>query len=137
MMPKLTPELYWLTATAILTAVMWIPYTVQLIREMGPVAAFWDPYHETPIEAKWAQRAKRAHTNAVENLTVFAALSIGVVMAEAGTALTAWACALFFIVRAAHYWVYVFAVPLFRTVLFLCGFICQVVLAATLFGLIR
>lgn len=136
-MPKLTPELYWLTATAIVTAGMWIPYTVQLIREMGPLAAFWDPYHETPIEAKWAQRAKRAHTNAIENLAVFAALSLGVVSAGAGTPLTAWACATFFIVRAAHYWVYVFAIPLARTILFLCGFGCQVVLAATLFGLIR
>ncbi len=136
-MPNLTPELYWLTATAIVTGLMWIPYTVQLIREMGPVAAIWDPYHETPIEAKWAQRAKRAHTNAIENLAVFAALSLAVVTAGAGSALTAWACAAFFVVRVAHYVVYVGAVPLLRTVLFLCGLVCQIVLAATLFGLMR
>lgn len=137
MISKMAPELFWMTATAVLTAVMWVPYTVQLIREMGPVAAFWDPYHETPIHSKWAQRAKRAHTNAVENLVVFAALSITVALTGAGTTATASACALFFGLRAAHYAVYVFAVPLLRTLLFLGGFLCQAVLAATLFGWIR
>jgi uncharacterized MAPEG superfamily protein len=40
----------------------------------------------------------------------------------------------YFVVRAAHYVVYVAAVPLVRTALFFTGFICQLVLGATLLG---
>lgn len=137
MAAKLSPELYWLTATALLTSVLWIPYILQLIGQMGFVAAFWDPYHETPHDAPWAQRAKRAHTNAVENLAVFAPLALALHVTSAGTALTAAICMIYFLARLAHYIVYVSAVPLVRTILFFIGFLCQVVLASTLLGWIR
>ena len=131
---KMTPDLYWLVATAFMTAILWIPYTLQLIAEMGAVPAFWDPYHDTPIKAAWAQRARRAHGNAVENLVVFAPLVLAVCLLGAGTALTAKACAVFFLVRAAHYLVYTLGVPLVRTLLFLIGFVCQALLVTTLLG---
>ena len=120
---RLSPELYWLSAAAVLTPVMWVPYILQLIAQMGIVPAFWDPYHETPHEADWARRAKRAHTNAIENLAVFAPLAIGLHILGAGTPLTAKASAIYFAVRAAHYTVYVLAVPLLRTALFFTGFV--------------
>jgi uncharacterized MAPEG superfamily protein len=134
MIAKLSPELFWLAAVSMLTAVLWAPYTLRLILQMGPVAAFWNPYHETPLEAPWAQRAKRAHTNAVENLAIFAPLAIAVHILGLGNPLTAFACTLFFLVRAAHYVTYLLAVPLVRTLLFLVGFGCQSVLGARLFG---
>ena len=134
MIPRMTPELYWMTCTALLTAVLWVPYIAQLILQMTPGPAFWDPYHETPHEAKWAQRAKRAHTNAVENLVVFAPLALALHVLGIGTALTARTAAVFFFVRAAHYLAYVLAVPLVRTLLFLAGFCCQAILGATLLG---
>src|SRR5258708_7011491 len=131
---KMTPELYWLVAITMLTAVLWVPYILQLIAQMRPVAAFWDPYHETPHEAKWAQRAKRAHTNAIENLAVFAPLALCLHVLGAGTSLTAAASTVFFFVRAAHYAAYVLAIPLVRTLLFLIGFGCQAALGGTLLG---
>lgn len=134
---KLTSEMYWLVATAFMTALLWIPYTLRLIIEMGVVPAFWDPYHDTPIKAAWAQRAKRAHTNAVENLVVFTPLVLAVHVFSAGSALTAAACALFFFARAAHFAAYLLGVPLIRTLLFLVGVGCQFILVATLFGWIR
>lgn len=130
----LSPELYWLSATALLTALMWVPYTLQLIGKMGTVSAFWDPYHETPITSRWGQRAKRAHVNAVENLTIFAPLALAVHGAGLGNATTAAACAAYFTARAAHYAVYVLAVPLARSLLFLVGVGCQIILAARLLG---
>ena len=134
MTTRLTPELYWLAATAMLTAVMWVPYILQLIAQMGPVAAFWDPYHETPHEAAWARRAKRAHANAVENLAVFSALVLCVQLLSVASPITSVACAVYFFARAAHYIAYVTAVPLVRSLLFLIGFGCQVVLGATVLG---
>lgn len=131
---KSAPELYWLTATALMTALFWIPYILQLILQQGVIDAFWDPFHETPHKAKWAQRAKRAHTNAVENLAVFAPLALVVHVLALGTPLTATACAVYFFARAAHFVAYTLAVPLVRTLLFLVGFGCQMLLAARLFG---
>jgi len=127
-----TPELFWLTLTVLFTATLWVPYILQLIVQMGVVGAFWDPYHETPHEARWAQRAKRAHTNAVENLIVFAPLALALTMIGAGSPLTAYASALFFFVRVAHYFAYTLAIPLVRTLLFIAGFGCQVVLGLRL-----
>lgn len=133
----LTPELKSLVIVALITTLMWVPYTAQLIIQQGALTAFWDPYHETPIEAKWAQRAKRAHANAIENLAVFAPLVLALHVTTAGTVLTAAAASTFVVVRAAHYLVYTLAVPLVRTLLFLAGVACQLVLAATLLGWLR
>ena len=134
MTTPLTPELYWLTATVALTAVMWVPYVLQLIAQLGLVAAAHDPHHETPPGTRWAQRAKRAHANAVENLAILAPLAITVHVAGAGTSLTATACAVYFLARAGHYIVYVLAVPYLRTLLFAVGVACQAILAARLLG---
>ena len=134
MATPLSPELYWLTATALLTAILWVPYIVQLIAQMGVMTATMDPYHETPHEARWAQRAKRAHANAVENLAVLAPLAIAVHVTGAGTPLTAAACATYFAARVVHYFVYVLAIPLLRTISFTVGLACQVILAARLLG---
>jgi uncharacterized MAPEG superfamily protein len=128
------PELFWLALTAVFTAALWIPYVLQLIAQMGFGPAIWDPHHETPHEARWAQRAKRAHINAVENIAVFAPLALALVVVGGGTPLTALVAAVFFFVRVAHYVAYTFAVPLIRTPLFLVGFGCQVVLGVTLIG---
>ncbi len=53
----MTPELTWLTATALITALMWVPYILMLIGQMGLVAALTDPHHDTQVDARWAQRA--------------------------------------------------------------------------------
>ena len=132
--PLLSPELRWLTYTALMTALLWVPYVLQLIREMGIVPALMDRFHDTPLKAAWAQRAKRAHTNAVENLVVFAALVFAVHGSASGTTLTAAACEIYFTARAAHYVVYVAALPLVRTLLFVVGVGCQVALAGVLLG---
>ena len=69
------PELYWLALTATMTALFWIPYILNRAMRRGVPGAFLTPLMEAaPVEAEWAQRAKRAHSNAVENLVVFTAL---------------------------------------------------------------
>lgn len=135
--PLLSPELYWLTLTALMTAMMWVPYILQLIAEMGVFPALMDRFHDTPLKAAWAQRAKRAHANAVENLVVFAALVLAVHASGSGNSLTALTCQIYFFVRAAHYVVYVSALPLVRTLLFVAGVGCQLVLAGVLLGYLR
>ena len=131
-----TPELYWLGLTVVLTGLLWSPYIVQLIVQLGPLKAIWDPTGAHPHDADWALRARRAHYNAVENLAVFAPLAILIYLLKLGDGLTAAAAMVYFFVRIAHYLVYTAAVPVIRTVLFLIGFGCQAVLALRLFGLV-
>ena len=54
----------------------------------------------------------------------------------ANTSMTATACLVYFVARAAHFVIYTFAIPLVRTVVFIAGFAAQMVLALTLLGMI-
>jgi len=69
----ITTELSYLTWTAIITALMWVPYILNLIAVRGLVAAVSYPVDPKPL-APWAARMKQAHANAIENLVVFATL---------------------------------------------------------------
>lgn len=129
-----TPEIYWLTLTILLTALLWVPYILQLIVQLGPIQAVWDPTGAHPHDAEWALRAKRAHYNAVENLAVFAPLVILAVLLEQTTAATTAAAMIYFFVRAGHYVIHVFAVPVVRTLAFIAGFVCQLVFAFAILG---
>jgi uncharacterized MAPEG superfamily protein len=130
----MTPELTWLTATALITALMWVPYILSLLGQMGIVPALSDGNHETGLEALWARRAKRAHANAVENLVVFAPLAIAVHVTGQSSGTTATLCMVFFYSRLIHYVVYVLGIPVVRTLAFAVGMLCQVILALTLLG---
>lgn len=130
------PQLRWLLYTLIWTSLLWVPYIVQLILQLGPVAAIWDPTGAHPHDAAWALRAKRAHYNAVENLAIFAPLALLVHIAAAGDELTAAASATYFVARVAHYPIYIFAVPVLRTVAFLAGWAATMVLVLRLLGLL-
>jgi uncharacterized MAPEG superfamily protein len=132
----LQPELYWLTLTCLMTGLLWVPYILQLIVQLGPVQAIWDPTGAHPHDADWALRAKRAHYNAVENLVVFTPLVLVVVLTGTGTALTATAAAAYFFLRLAHYLIQTAAVPVLRTVVFLGGWLCQMILGLTVLGLL-
>ncbi len=101
---------------------------MQRILELGPIEAFRDPLHDVATKAPWAQRAKSAHTNMIENLLVFAVLALTIQIIGGGTAATALAALLFFASRAAHFVVYTLGLPWVRTPMFLIGFGCQLTL---------
>ena len=69
----MTSELMSLTWVTALTAVMWMPYILNMIVVRGLTDAVGYPDNPAPL-APWAQKMKAAHANAVENLVVFAAL---------------------------------------------------------------
>jgi uncharacterized MAPEG superfamily protein len=130
----LSTELLWLTLTILMTALIWVPYIINRMREHGPWPALWNPQPDTRPKAPWAERLMRAHANAVENLVVFAPLVLAVQATGSGTAATAAACGIYFFVRLAHMLLYAFAVPLLRSVAFLVGVACQMTLGLTLLG---
>jgi hypothetical protein len=66
-------DLFYLTLSAGLCAILWIPYVLSRIQTWGLVDAVG--YPANPPEAPaWAKRAARVHSNMVENLAPFAAL---------------------------------------------------------------
>lgn len=121
----------------VFTAMLWIPHILQRILEMKPYLAFRDPRHDNPTKAAWAQRAIRVRTNAVENLASFGFLVIALEITNSTTATTAIAAAAYFYIRVIHYFVYLMAVPWARTPVFFAGWICQLILVAILFGLLK
>jgi hypothetical protein len=112
--------LKYLALTSILTGLLWVPYILNTLLVRGLADAVGYPENPKPI-AKWAQRLKAAHHNAVENLVVFAAL---VLVAQAGgihTAAVATAACVYFWARVVHAAAYTFAVPWVRTLSFTVG----------------
>ncbi len=117
-------SLIWVTA---LTAILWIPYTLNTIAVRGLMDAVGYPADPKPI-AGWAQKMKAAHANAVENLVVFAALVLIANAAGVSNETTVLACTVYFWSRVVHLLAYTFAIPWVRTLSFVAGFACQVVI---------
>ena len=127
-------ELMWLTFTVILTGVLWIPYVLDRIKVRGLWGTLANPSRDDKPQSAWAQRLYFAHTNAVDNLVVFAPLVLildNIGYSSRGTVI---ACAVYFWARLAHAIVYALGVPVLRTLAFCVGFIAQAALVLAIFG---
>lgn len=125
----LSSELFYTTLTAAFTGLIWVPIIINRLGEMGPWKALKNPEPDVRPHADWAYRAAHAHRNAVENLVVFAPLAIMVHLLGLSTPLTATAALIFFVSRVAHAIIYTFGIPLLRTIAFVIGFGCQMIMA--------
>ena len=129
-------SLEWLAASALMTALFWVPYILERMVALGVVGALKpvDPEHEVK-QALWARRAKRAHYNAVENLAVFATLVlVAQAMGKADATQVVLAAQLYFWARLVHFPALTFGVAGVRTVAFLVGFAAQIMVAIEIFG---
>ena len=119
----MTPDLMWLSYTAALTAVLWLPYIVgrSLAVELPNSRSFRDP--TPPDMPAWIKRCDRAHQNAVETLVPFAALVLIAHVANASNETTAMWAMVFFFARAAHAVVYWLGIPFVRTLAFGVGLV--------------
>lgn len=127
-------ELMWLTFTVILTGVLWIPYIIDRIMVRGLWGALANPSRDDKPQSPWAQRLYFGHTNAVDNLVVFAPLVLILDNIGYTSSATVTACAVYFWARLAHAIVYALGVPVLRTLAFAVGFGAQVVLVLAIFG---
>ena len=127
-MSGMTTELTCLVWISGLTALMWIPYVLDRFAVWGVIDTVGYPEHPKAL-APWAERAKKAHANAVENLVVFAALVLAAHVAGVHNAAIAGAAVVYLLDRVAHWAGYLLALPWLRTVAFLVGWAWQVVIA--------
>ena len=127
-----TEWLYLALVTAF-TGLMWVPYVLDRIAVGGLMEAVGYPANPKP-QSPWAQRLKKAHANAVENLVVFAALiltaqALGITSAVIGSA-----AVVYFWARLVHAAAFAFAVPWVRTLAFTVGFLAQAAVAWQILG---
>lgn len=128
MTPAISPELYWLGWSIVLTAAMVIPYAAYRTAQLGGLwQVFLRPLPgDAPFAAEWAHRAYRAHMNAFEGLALFAPAVIAAHVAGVSDAVTTTSAAVYFFARLIYAPLYYFNVPIFRTAIWM------VSLAATL-----
>lgn len=127
----MSPELKYLALVSVLTGVLWVPYILNAIAVRGLGEAVAYPENPRPL-AKWAQRLKAAHYNAVENLVVFASLVLIACAAGIHNPAIATAASVYFWARLVHAVAYTLAVPWVRTAAFAVGFAMQLWIACVI-----
>ena len=128
----MTTELYWLTLTVLMTALFWVPYVLNrmVVSGLGRTLAGTSP--ESDAHSVWAQRAVKAHYNAVENLAIFAPAVLVAHALSISTAATKAAVAAYFFARLLHYVVYSAGIPVARTLTFTAGWVAQIVILVSI-----
>jgi uncharacterized MAPEG superfamily protein len=129
-------ELFWLTLTVAMTALIWVPYILDRAMVRGLAGSMANPSPGDVPQSAWAQRMMAAHVNAVENLVIFAPLVLIAQDLNIFSTATAFACALYFWSRLAHLVVYTLGIPVARTLAFTGGFLAQAILVLAIFKLI-
>ena len=131
----MTPEVYWLMLTLLLTGLMAFPYVVDRMRVRGLWNAMTGPVHDPARpQSPWALRAMAAHKNAIENLVVFAPAVLALTSLQISTPTTRVAALAYFWARAVHYLVYTAGIPVARTLAFLVGAVATLVIIVSVFG---
>ena len=118
----MTTDLEMLAWVAGLTSVLWVPYILAHIINVGVLPALTYRADDVPLPG-WAARSKKAHYNAIENLAPFAAVVIVAHLTGAANAATATAAVVYFWARVAHFVLYTAGVPFGRTLTFAIGWL--------------
>jgi uncharacterized MAPEG superfamily protein len=122
----MTPELKYLAMISTFTALMWIPYILNELAKNRITDAVGYPGSPLVL-SPWAERLKKAHYNAIENLAPFAALVLVANALDISNNATTSAAAAFFWARIVHAVIYALGVPWLRTLSFVVawgGIIC-------------
>jgi uncharacterized MAPEG superfamily protein len=126
-------DLQWLAATILLTVLGAFPYVLERMLKIGLVGTLGNPgAGDNAKMAAWAQRARSAHANAVENLVAFAPALVAAHLHNPQATSLATAAQVYFIARFTHYVVYAAGLPLVRTLAYFAGLGATLVVLATL-----
>jgi uncharacterized MAPEG superfamily protein len=123
----MTTDLKMVAWTAGLTLILWIPYILARLITYGPGRTLSYAADKEPLPA-WAEKAKKAHYNAVENLAPFAALVLIAHLSGTASSVTTTAAIVYFWARVAHYLSYLSAIPYLRTLTFAISWIAMIVI---------
>lgn len=128
----MTTELYWLILTALMTALFWVPYVLNRIAMNGLGGTLAGGAPDSNTLSTWAQRASKAHTNAVENLAIFAPIVLTAHVLNISNGATKTAVVVYFFARLLHFVVYSAGIPAARTLTFTAGWLAQIAVIASI-----
>lgn len=131
---EVAAEFWWLGLMGIVMAVMILPYVLDRIVTAGLGGALGNPQDNEIPPSAWAERLKAAHYNCVENLAVFAPLTVAAVVSGLSSGGTLLAVQVFVIARILYIVIYALGIPGLRTLAFLAGWAATVYMALTLLG---
>ena len=123
----MTTDLTVLAGVAALTALMWVRYILARIQRSGLMETLTYAADNDPLPT-WASRAKRAHSNAIENLAPFAAVVVVAHLTQSANGTTAVWSVIYLIARLAHYAGFISGVPFVRTLSFAVGWLAIIVI---------
>ncbi len=123
----MTTDLHMLAWVTGFTLLLWIPYILARLMTYGLIPALAYRADKEPLPG-WAERAKKAHYNAIENLAPFAALVLTAQLTGTASSATASACVVYFWARVAHYLVALTTIPYLRTLAFAISWAAMVVI---------
>ncbi|MGD2131989.1 MAG: MAPEG family protein [Maricaulaceae bacterium] len=125
----MTTDLFYLTLSAILAALLWMPYIVSTIALKGLLSP---ADYKAPLAREhpaWWTRLKRCHENMLESFAPFAALVLVAHLTETANQTTAVAAMVYFWGRVAHFILYALGVPFGRTAAFAVSWAATIVIA--------
>jgi uncharacterized MAPEG superfamily protein len=126
-------DLQWLAAIILLTVLGAFPYVLQRIVSIGLWRTLGNPgVGDTAEMPPWAQRAMKAHDNAVENLVAFAPALVAAHIHSPSAPMLATATQVYFFARLLHYVVYAAGVPVVRTLAYFIGLGATLMVLSTL-----
>jgi uncharacterized MAPEG superfamily protein len=124
----MTTAMYYLALSAAVTGLMWLPYILDRVLTRGLSDAVGYPTDPKPPSA-WADRLKRAHHNAVENLVVFGVLVLVAHALSIDNPLVTTTAIVYFWARLVHVLAFTFKISWVRTLGFFVGFLAQAAVA--------
>ena len=123
----MTTDLKMLAWVAVITLLMWLPYILARMQRSGVMETLTYAADDDPLPV-WAARAKRAHTNAVENLAPFAAVVLVAHLAGEANGTTAVWSIVYFWARVVHYIGFMSGLPFVRTLSFAVGWLATLII---------
>jgi uncharacterized MAPEG superfamily protein len=129
----MTTDLKMLAWTAAFTALLWLPYILARIGTSGLIPTLTYAADDARLPG-WAQRAKRAHYNAVENLAPFASVVVVAHLTQTANGTTALWSIIYFWARVVHYFGYMSGAPFVRTLSFAVGWLAIMIIFLQVVG---
>ena len=115
-----------------MTALFWVPYVLNRVAITGLTGTLAGSAPDSSALSTWAQRAIKAHSNAIENLAIFAPIVLTAHALGISSGATKTAVVVYFFARLAHFVVYTAAIPAARTLTFTAGWLAQVAIIASI-----
>lgn len=127
---------FYIALSSIWLAITWLPYILDRVFVRGLPQALANYSPDAKPQSGWAQRAMRAHTVAVESFVAFAPLAIMAMIRTPEDTYPGILAASYFFALFAHYWIYLFGIPVLRTLSFVVVVLSTVGLGLRVLGII-